>query len=173
LSELALTTYRKATADVEIKELEGEVAAAKSAVEQLEAAVKQAEIPMTELESARRKLDLAQVRLSAMVEVEVPAQITRLEGERKLAQLALKLIRDKLASEQQRLQADKAAALINLKLLEDKILKLEKAKGGVAIEAPHDGIVDPRSGMLQIKPGLMVRENQTLLILARPKNKMD
>jgi biotin carboxyl carrier protein len=169
LSELALTTYRKATAEIRIKELESEVAAAKSAVAAFEAAVEESSDAAADLEAANRKLELAQLRLNAMVEIEVPAQITRLEGERKLAQLALKLIRDKLASEQKKLKERKAAASINANLLEDKIQQLEQATGAVAIRAPHPGIVDPRSSHLQIKPGMPVRENQLLLMLTPTK----
>ena len=64
-----------------------------------------------------------------MVEIEVPAQITRLEGDRKLAELALKLVNDKLAVERRKLAAEKAAVTISIKLLEDKIARLNKAKG--------------------------------------------
>ncbi len=165
MSELALTTYRKATAEIGIKELESQVAAAKSAVAAAEAAAEESSEAAADLEAAIRKLELAQLRLSAMVEIEVPAQITRLEGERKLAQLALKLIRDKLASDQKKLKERKAAASINVNLLKDKIQQLEQATSGVAIRAPHSGIVDPRSSQLQVKPGMAVHDDQLLLML--------
>ncbi len=166
LSELALTTYRKATAEIEIKQLESEVAKATRVVETIEGAIGELKDKRNfQLEDARRHVELAKLRHSAMVEVQVPAEITRLEGERKLAALALQLVRDKMANEKKRLEAQKIALAINIKLQEDKLARLEESKGGCVIEAPHDGFVDPRSRLLNIQRGAIVRHNQTLLIL--------
>jgi multidrug resistance efflux pump len=174
LAELDLTTYRKRTAEIRIKELESEVATVQAAVDKLEEHSKNLDKVPDELRdkltAAHRALELARLKHSTMVEIEVPAQITRLEGDRKLAELALKLVNDKLTVERRKLAAEKAAVSISIKLLEDKIARLTKAKLGTVIKAPHDGFIHPRSDLLGIRPGTVVRENQSLMILTPPDN---
>jgi hypothetical protein len=171
LSELALTTYRKATAEIEIQRLESEVAKATETVTTMEkAAERMKDKPIPQLNEAKRQLQLAKLRHSSMVDIQVPAEITRLEGERKLAALALQLVQDKMANEMKRLNAQRSALSINIKLQEDKLAQLLELKGGSFIKAPHDGIVDPDGSLLNIEPGAVVRENQSLLLLTPEKN---
>ncbi len=172
-AESALSTYRKVNVVLEVKKTEIEVAALSGTVATRETAVPKSAATQRQLDDAKRQLELAKMRHQLLVDIQIPAELTRLEGERKLAGLALEIVRKKVAVELDKFAADKQALAIAVQLNEAKLAELREALGSCVLKAPHDGIVEAIGDSSPLRVGARVRENQPLLMLRMAQEEED